>query len=137
MFHLRSNCKDSQLRKKLDDRDFPCQHIQLFHELKPEMQTILKNISSENKKKSFASLSYNWSVPKFLVSGQTLVSYGQKTIFQEFGPLKQTLGKDDLSMPIFPPSGDFFGNFWIPTSSVCIGENMYQFSSGLVALENV
>merc|ERR1712081_60820 len=91
------------------------------------------------KQKSSVSLSYSWNVPKFLVSGQTLVSYGQKTIFQEFGPLKQTLGKDNLSMPIFPPSGDFFWQFldsnlfsmhrreyvpifiWISCSGECLG----------------
>ena len=37
----------------------------------------------------------------------------------------------------FPTQWRFFGNFWIPTSSVCIGENVYQFSFGLVTLENV
>merc|ERR1712081_67200 len=65
------------------------------------------------KQKSSVSLSYNWNVPKFLVSGQTLVSYGQKTIFQEFFPLKRTVSKDNLSIPIFLPMGDFFGDFGI------------------------
>ena len=63
------------------------------------------------KQKSSVSLSFSWSVPKFLVSDQTLVSYRQSTIFQEFGPLKQTLGKDDLSMSIFWPSGVFLAKF--------------------------
>ena len=30
-FHLRGNCKDSQLRKELDDRDFPRPYLQFFH----------------------------------------------------------------------------------------------------------
>ena len=54
------------------------------------------------KQKSSVSLSYNWNVQKCLVSDQTLENCSQKTILQEFGPLKKTLGKDDLSMPIFP-----------------------------------
>ena len=39
-----------------------------------------------------------------------------KTIFQEFCPLKQTVSKDDLSMPIFSPMGDFFEDFGIKAS---------------------
>ena len=83
------------------------------------------------KQKSSVSLSYNWSVPKFLVSGQTLVSYGQKTIFREFCPLKRTLSKDNLSMPIFSIMEDFFVGLGF------IGDLLFQFSSALVALENV
>ena len=65
------------------------------------------------KQKSSVLLSYNWNVPKFVVSHQALVNFGQKYISPEFGHLKQTGSKDDLSMPVFSPRGNYFGDFLI------------------------
>ena len=82
-------------------------------------------------------MNHTWSELNFMASGQTLLNCGQKDIIQEYGYLKCTVSKDDFSVPIILPRGDYFGDFWIQPAWVCIGESMYQFSSGLVALENL
>merc|ERR1711954_200526 len=110
-----------------------CWKMQFLGNLKWPTKEKVQKTKKFRKQKSSVSLSQNWSASKFLVSGQTLVSYGQKNIFREFCPLKWTVSKDGLSMTIFSSMGDFFGDFGIQPSEVCIGEVMYQISSGLVA----